>query len=292
MLKKNKICIVCGGIQKHVFEYKNFHYYKCGNCGLVSTYPLPTKSMIKQHYADKFKTGNYKVLREYSKYYLEIYKQLANILGERLALNNKIFRGLKILDIGCFTGEFLEVLAEKGADVYGVELQSDAVAIARKKLPNRIFEVDLNSEEPPKDKFDVITLLGLIEHVHNPVELLKKTAKSLKKGGMIMIQTPDSSSFLAKTMKKYWPPYAPVEHIHLFSRKALEKLLTDLGFSDIKFKSHVKKLPIGYVYSMLQSFGPEFRAIIKPFYSILPEKLTYISLPFYAGEMAVTAKKK
>lgn len=241
----------------------------------------------------KFKKGNYKLLRSYAKKYETIYKQFSEILLNELQKDTKknSTKKLKILDVGCFTGEFLEIMQKKGADVYGLELQKEAVAIANKKLPGRIFKNDIMNDEIPAQQFDVITLFGLIEHVTDPKKLLKKSFHHVKKGGIIMIQTPNSSSLLARILQKYWPPYAPIEHVHLFGEKSIYKALKDSGFTVTLFKPHWKKLPLGYVYEMLQNYGPEFHRIVKPFEPIL-KPFFQLSFRFYVGEMIVIARKK
>jgi len=286
-------CIICNRTQKYLFTYhKSFFYYICTSCVLVSTYPLPTVKMIKEHYKEKFRQGNYQLLREYSDQYKKVYENFAAEL-ERALIDKKInFGELKVLDIGCFTGEFLEILQRKGADVYGIELQKEAVEIANKKLGGRVYKADIMDNEFPNMNFDIISLLGLIEHVTDPIRLLKKCSDLLKKNGIIFIQTPNSGSLFARIMRKYWPPYTPIEHIHLFSRSSLESVLKKEQFTNITFKQSWKKLPIGYVFDMLQNFGPEFYRIVKPFARIVHKIGKNISLPFYIGEMIIIAKKK
>ncbi len=284
-------CITCSGKQKEIFTYKGHHYYRCNSCGLVSTYPYPDKQQIIKHYKKKFEKGNYQLLQTYSSDYKKVYEEFASILEQEMRKNNKnLNKKMKVLDIGCFTGEFLEILLRKGVDVYGLELQKEAVEIANKRLHGKVKRADVMTAPFPKEKFDAITLFGLIEHVTNPAKLIAQCYKLLKKDGIIMIQTPNSSSLFALIMQKYWPPYAPVEHIHLFSRKSLEILLHKNNFSQITFSQSWKNLPVGYVYHMLDNFGPEFRLFFKPFNFFL-SMFGIKSLPFYVGEMIIIAKK-
>ena len=291
MRKLKEVCVVCGTNQRFIFEYQAYYYYRCPSCGLVSTYPLPDSAAIEAHYARKFKEGNYQLFREYSEQYIRVYSGFVQTLDCKLQSYALKFRGLKVLDIGCFTGDFLELLQSRGADVYGLELQGQAVEIANRNLPGRIFKADVFSNDFPQMEFDIITLLAVIEHVIDPVKLLRRSAELLKEGGILMLQTPNSASFLARAMGKLWPPYAPIEHIHLFTRKSLELALRELGFEDITYNPHWKRLPIAYVYNMMQNFGPEFYRLFRPLYLLLPRSTTNISLPFYIGEMSVTARK-
>src|SRR3989344_9672273 len=257
-----KICPVCHSKQKLIFLYQKFYYYRCKNCQLVSAYPLPTPKMIATHYAEKFKKGNYEILSKHPQQYIQVYADFVKTLYNRLhESDGDTLKGKKILDIGCFTGDFLQLLQKKGANVYGLELQNNAVKIANKKLPGRIFQADIMSYKFPKEQYDIITLLGVAEHVIDPLNLLKKSSQLLKKGGIIMIQTPNSSSLLARIAGKYWPPYTPVEHIHIFSKNGLRQALETCGLNDQIYQSHWKKLQVGYVYNNLNNFGPEFHRI-------------------------------
>jgi 2-polyprenyl-3-methyl-5-hydroxy-6-metoxy-1,4-benzoquinol methylase len=196
-----------------------------------------------------------------------------------------------VLDVGCFTGEFLQILKTRGADVYGLELQSRAVEIANRKLDGRVFQADIDQANFPEMSFDLISLLGVIEHVVEPLRLLSRAQELLSPGGLLLIQTPNSGSLLARSMRGLWPPYAPVEHIHLFSRQSLTVALRKLGFAEIIYEAHRKKLPIDYVFNMLQNYGPEFHRLFKPVYTRLSKRLTQLSLTFYVGEMLVIAHK-
>jgi SAM-dependent methyltransferase len=246
---------------------------------------------LESHYAKKFRDGNYQLLQAYSEQYKTIYEGFVRILNDKLRSCGQSLRNQKILDIGCFTGEFLELLHQKGADVYGLELQGEAVDIASRKLPGRIFKADVFSEDFPQIPCDIITLMAVVEHVTDPVKMLQRSTGLLKKGGILMMQTPDSSSFFARIMGKFWPLYAPVEHIHLFSRRSLELSLKELGYVDIEFMPHWKWLPVSYVYNMFQNFGPEFYRLLGPLYKLLPRFIANAQLPFYMGEMIVIAQK-
>ena len=272
-----------------MFKYQGHDYYRCQLCGLVSTHPFPDSATLEAHYFQKFNDGNYRLIREYANEYIRIYNGFVQILECRLQSRQIKWRGLKVLDIGCFTGEFLQLLQDRGAECYGVEFQSQAVEIANQKFPGRVFKGDAFSNEFPSMHFDVITLLGVIEHVLEPVRLLRRCSALLNPGGILMLQTPNSASFLARIMRQLWPPYAPIEHIHIFSAKSLNTCLSELGFEEIIHTSHWKRLPISYVYANSKNFGAEFYRWFKPLF--LPLSKINISLPFYIGEIVVAGRK-
>ncbi|KKQ96762.1 MAG: Methyltransferase type 12 [Candidatus Levybacteria bacterium GW2011_GWA1_39_11] len=287
-----KNCINCGGRQKKAFRYISSTYYKCVNCGLVSTYPIPTKKQIIAHYENQFRSGNYNLLKTNRKKYISVYKELADILIREAGKGKKDLKNFTILDAGCFTGDFLELFKSKGVNFFGIEIQKEAVEIARKKLKNKVVEGDILSYKFNKENYDAITMLGLIEHVTDPMKLLKKARALLKKEGILMIQTPNSGSLIAKIMSKYWPPFSPVEHIHIFSKDGLSETLKTLGFEVAFKKNHWKKLPVEYIFNNLKTFGPEFHKILSKIYPFLPETIKKMTIPAYIGEMIILARKK
>jgi 2-polyprenyl-3-methyl-5-hydroxy-6-metoxy-1,4-benzoquinol methylase len=291
MLNSDNICLVCGDLQTPRFEYQGYYYHQCQTCGLVSTYPLPEEQVVEEHYSHKFIEGNYRLLQDYAEQYRSVYQTFTEVLSKTMKGQGGALTGTSILDIGCFTGEFLELLQAAGADVFGLELQAEAVAIANERLPGRVYKADFFGAEFPQREFDAITLMGVIEHVVDPVSIIKRTHQLLKSEGLIMLQTPNSGALLARLLGKHWPPYQPVEHIHLFSERSLQRLLIDTGFEDIHITNHVKRLPVAYVYAMMANFGTELRKIVAPFYNLLPQAARNVQLPFYIGEMIVTARK-
>lgn len=284
-------CEACGGNLHPWFQRSTFSYVVCGSCKTTVTNPIPTATQINRHYQQKFKAGNYLLLRQFSSSYLRIYQQFVDTLLQLSVFQEHGLKGKKVLDVGCFTGEFLELMDAQGADVYGTELQASAVKIANKKFPGKIFLADVATKDFPKKKFDIVSLLGLIEHVTDPNTLLKQTTKLLKKDGVLLIQTPDAGSWLAKLLGPWWPPLTPVEHIHVFSANGLRTCLIAHGYTDIHIVPHVKWLPVAYVYHQFSNFGTHFLLLLRPFGWFLTRLPAFIVLPFYGGEMIVSARK-
>jgi 2-polyprenyl-3-methyl-5-hydroxy-6-metoxy-1,4-benzoquinol methylase len=271
-------CIVCRETQEGPSIRKGqWSYLRCTSCGLLSSSPIPSSRQIEDHYREKFHVGNYETLRRYASQYRHVYEQMANWVAPK--------QGERMLDVGCFTGDLIDVLRGRGADAYGLELQPEAVQIAQERMPGRVFQADVHGSMFPAGPYDTITMMGLIEHVVDPVNFIRRARSLLTPNGRLLLQTPDASSLLARAMRSHWPPLAPIEHIHLFTRASMRKLLHDFGFSNLKFRAHVKTLPVGYIYENLNNFGPEWRWAFRPVHALLGD----LALPFYGGEMLVSA---
>lgn len=282
-------CPGCGNASIAPLARKGaYTFLQCGRCKLMFIDPLPSEEEIGRHYAAKFAAGNYSTIRAFADEYRPIYRDYVTWMGGMLPLD-----GARTLDIGCFTGDLVALLAEEArADAYGVELQQDAAAIAEARLPGRIFRHNIDHPSPAlaDGSFDAVTMMGLIEHVQEPWHMLRRVRTLLKDGGWVFLQTPNASSWPARLARAAWPPLAPVEHLHLFSEAAVTDALERAGFRMHRIRAHVKRLPVAYVYEMLQHFGPEWRRLLGPPYRALPRRLQRSRAPFYAGEMLVAAQ--
>jgi 2-polyprenyl-3-methyl-5-hydroxy-6-metoxy-1,4-benzoquinol methylase len=249
---------------------------------------MPSEEQIARHYALKFQSGNYSTIRAFAPAYRSVYRQYVTWMGGFTRLQQS-----RCLDVGCFTGELIDLLINEGnADAYGVELQDEAASIAEARFPDRVFRhnIDHPSTFLQDGSFDIITMMGLVEHVQQPGALLSRARALLKPGGWLFLQTPNASSFAARIARAHWPPLAPVEHLHLFSERAIQQALERSGFRLQEIRAHVKRLPLAYVHEMLQHFGPEWRRLLSPLYRVLPPRVQQTSAPFYAGEMLVAAQ--
>jgi 2-polyprenyl-6-hydroxyphenyl methylase/3-demethylubiquinone-9 3-methyltransferase len=107
--------------------------------------------------------------------------------------SSKPFTDLKIIDVGCGGGLVAEPMARMGADMVAIDASEKNIAIAKIHAEKSGLAInyqaiaieDLDKEE----KFDVILLLEIIEHVSNPEELIKNASLLLKENGLIFIAT-------------------------------------------------------------------------------------------------------
>jgi 2-polyprenyl-3-methyl-5-hydroxy-6-metoxy-1,4-benzoquinol methylase len=265
-----------------------YAYYRCRRCGLLALDPLPTLATIEQHYASKFNDGNYQTLLSFAEQYRRVYLDYVKWIGRHVDLAGK-----RSLDVGAFTGELVSALLEAGADAYGVELQTAAVSIAQQRVPDRVFRINIDEASAPfpDGSLDVVTMMAVIEHVQEPTALLKRVRRLLNDNGWLFLETPNASSWPARSARRFWPLLAPVEHLYLFSEAAIRRALALAGFELVEVRPHVKWLSPTYVYEMLRNYGPEWRSVAGPLFSVLPRRVRQGSLfPFFAGEMLVVAR--
>jgi 2-polyprenyl-6-hydroxyphenyl methylase / 3-demethylubiquinone-9 3-methyltransferase len=145
-----------------------------------------------------------------------------------------------ILDVGCGTGIFCELLAGHGAAVTGIDPAKHALAVATRRANAFNLSIDYRAEDvgDVRETFDVVTAMEVIEHVTSPVEFLQECALRVKPGGRLVLSTINRSikSFAyAKVMGEYVLGLLPrgANQWKRFVRpRELETILTQLNFGD------------------------------------------------------------
>jgi SAM-dependent methyltransferase len=150
------------------------------------------------------------------------------------------------LDVGSGIGDMVSVAQENGWKATGLELSETSVAFAKE-----IFNVDLlrQTMEEYRDQHpeligtvDVVSLIGVLEHVVDPVGLLRQANQMLKPGGMVMIQVPNARS-MATMVQETFPQnvfrhMSPIEHIMVFTESSLNRAMANGGFEPLAYWYH------------------------------------------------------
>lgn len=141
--------------------------------------------------------------------------------------------GARLLDVGFGNAAFLELARAAGWQVSGIDPDPVTVAGARE----RGLDVRLGSIEGLDEwdaSFDVITMSHVIEHTHDPRAVVEKAWRLLKPGGRLWIETPNIDSYGHRRFGRSWRGLEPPRHLVIFTWKALQNLLREQSFENIK----------------------------------------------------------
>ncbi|SIQ03409.1 class I SAM-dependent methyltransferase [Maribacter ulvicola] len=142
-------------------------------------------------------------------------------LNKKVHLINKhANQGKGLLDIGCGTGEFLYNAKNKNWKTIGVEVNE----YARRKAIAKNITTFKSLTELDEQKFEVITLWHVLEHLPNLEEQISKIKSLLKKNGTLIIAVPNYKSYDAQYYKQYWAAYDTPRHLWHFSQKAIKEV--------------------------------------------------------------------
>ena len=141
--------------------------------------------------------------------------------------------GASVLDVGCGSGRFLAVARQLGWMVHGIDPDPQARASAN-ALGLPVTDDTLLELADKGQRYDVITLSHVIEHVHRPVDTLRQCRALLKPGGRIWLETPNIGSRGYRRFGRYWRGIEAPRHLVLFTRKSLAGALEAAGFAETR----------------------------------------------------------
>lgn len=256
---------------RHVLDKSaEFGIYRCGECGAIFV-------------------GGVAVDNEYfSRYYQRDYYASwvgGGFVNQMLGLFGRVIIGfkeseilrhasrtnnvkLKILDIGCGSGEFLVNISSCVFEKYGLEVNPQGVARSRERNI-RVFDKELKDAGFGPDYFDVITMWHVLEHLDKPADLLLEACRILKSNGILMIATPNTDSLGFQYGLKNWFHLDSPRHLVLYNRKSLRLLLHKTGFKTAKLKNIFYDFPLDLFWSLRESKRRYFIYPLYPFFKIL-----------------------
>jgi 2-polyprenyl-3-methyl-5-hydroxy-6-metoxy-1,4-benzoquinol methylase len=232
-------CVICGGsaleevrpaeihrLEEVSFSYsfrpehtRTFRIVRCPACTHMFCSPLPAR--VTESYHDV-------VDEEYLKH-AESRRLAAEAVLRTVAAHTT---GRALLDVGCATGDFLVAGREAGFAAEGVELSAWSCAIARERGFVVHDEPLAAFAQHGGQRFDVVSLIGVIEHFTDPRAELENIARLLRPGGLVVIWTGDASSWLPRLLgRKWW--YWQGQHIQYFTRASLARAANLAGFEHV-----------------------------------------------------------
>ena len=211
-------CQICGSDSNvpflavpNRFDIKEtFNLVKCTKCSFVFLNPRPDPEMMGVYYED----DRYQPHRLGDKSYFDRLYHIVrdcNIRYKRYLIERYFQKG-SILDFGCGSGEFLIAMRNAGWQVYGVE------SAQKPRELSKNFMLDVQEKIASfNDKFDVITLWHVLEHIHDIHNMIEKLKERLNKNGILLVAVPNLKSYDAQKFGVYWAAYDAPRHLYHFS---------------------------------------------------------------------------
>jgi 2-polyprenyl-3-methyl-5-hydroxy-6-metoxy-1,4-benzoquinol methylase len=207
---------------------------KCKQCRFVfSAVSIYEYISAGNQYLDKTKTD----------FVIQANKQRLPLLADEIVKKTRLNKG-KVLDFGCGIGLLALCLQEKGFSTYGIE--PSKICLERHKELNITSTDDMHHFEEEKNKFDLVIMKDVLEHVDHPVELLQKVTSFVKPGGYFYIRVPNVY---------HYPLHWSIDtksHVNHFSPKKLSMLLE---------KNKMKKVDFIGVYDISTKVGKLYNSV-------------------------------
>ncbi|QZH74834.1 MAG: class I SAM-dependent methyltransferase [Erythrobacter sp.] len=229
-------CSLCGSRQSFpLFTKRGYRLVQCSDCHLAYIANPPDAEGIKAFYTASssyhdqlLDTGSAQFARQ---------RLVARQHMDMLRKFRPQAKGLRVLDIGCSSGIFLDEARAAGMAPFGAELSPETATFAREHFGLEVHQGDWRDAGYAEASFDIITLFDVIEHLPDPLGELRAIHRLLKPGGLLLQSTPDIDGLFPRLSQKlanrldYWPHPEPPHHLFQFSQATLSAMVEKAGFA-------------------------------------------------------------
>lgn len=214
-------CNLCGSSTQRPWGAKDgWSIVQCAECALVYVNPRLNARGMALAYAEEYFALQYDP--EDTRKRLAMYRiEIADL--------ERTVRGGRILDVGAGRGDFLAALGSHWQK-HGCEVNAVAVEYARTHYGLGLQQGEFRSVSYEGNRFDCVSLRGVIEHLPDPLGDLREAFRVLRAGGVLSLNTPNIDSFCARVYREGFRLVDPRFHIYYFSPRTLTRLLEATGF--------------------------------------------------------------
>lgn len=280
-------CPVCDYSQTARLFFKNNYWInECHRCHHQFAAIAASLDLVEQVYRDSyFQNGG----AGYPDYVGE--KDILINHGRRYArLLTKYIEPGELLDVGAAAGFILKGFSDSGWSGMGIEPNATMVAYGRNNLGLNLQTAALENFQCDH-RFDVISMIQVVAHFFDLHQAIEQARKLTKPNGLILIETWNRDSWLAKLLKSKWHEYNPPSVLHFFSAAGLDQLMIQHGFAKLAAGRPAKRLSGKHAKSILCSnfnkstIGGLAQRVLR----LIPDRLT---LPYPAVDLFWAIFKK
>ncbi|MDI6779052.1 MAG: class I SAM-dependent methyltransferase [Bacteroidota bacterium] len=249
-------CPVCNSTpEKLLWSIENADYRRCTTCDLVFESPRLTEEELKEYYSKEsyFISNNEKQSIGYIDYFSQCNLGLINEHFEIIKKYSSKQIKIKYLDVGSGPGSLVKLASDNGWEASGLEISKWAVDYAKKNNVN-VIEGTLDGVKFIDESFDVISMFDVLEHLSDPYNNIGEIFRILKPGGVLVIETPNTSGFFARFLYKQNSEIVkPRAHICLYSPFTIKFLFSSFKFARVNITTfpYCRKYTAGYVKSLI-----------------------------------------
>jgi 2-polyprenyl-3-methyl-5-hydroxy-6-metoxy-1,4-benzoquinol methylase len=206
-----------------------YRVVRCRACGLRYLSPRPTPQEYSRMYESEYFEGD--------EHYSDHLKAKVPDFRAQYDLIERFSRpGNRLLEIGCATGQFLQIGAQRGWRVTGVEVSRWAARHSRKDFGLNVVIGRFEELAIPPGMFDAMVMTHVLEHLESPRRALRQAWTALKDGGLLFVEVPNQFGELWFRAALPWIKYRAAKrrpmlvHTHFFLPRQFVRLVESSGF--------------------------------------------------------------
>jgi 2-polyprenyl-3-methyl-5-hydroxy-6-metoxy-1,4-benzoquinol methylase len=285
-------CPLCGSRARraHHVHGPSHVLCRCARCGLVYSSIHPTPEALDEIYREGYYTALGRGGEQAEARLRELKRETFRPWLRALA--GVVPRG-RILDVGCARGYVLEAALEEGWEPWGIEVSEEDARAAARRFGGRVHRGVLASAPFEAASFDAVTLLDVLEHDADPLELLRQVRRVLRPGGALFLTTPDLGSLSARVLAHRWVYYNANEHLSFFDRGTLKRALRAVGFEPLKVSRAPKTVSLRLLSTLagIYEHGP-LSSALSLLARTVPRRFLDAKFPLSFGQMCALARAK
>ncbi|MBI2191811.1 MAG: methyltransferase domain-containing protein [Planctomycetes bacterium] len=298
MSHESKGCPLCGhpairallvGTDRARATPEDYAYGRCEGCGLVQQYPLPFPEEIPGLYPEDYRSHDAPAPRRpgaWNRFFIRYFYGVKSVstpaIVRRLlrALSGRVMPGTlephglnRLLDVGCGSGGLLLRYRDLGWDVRGIEISPRACEACRQQ-GLEVHQGTLLERPFPARRFDVILLHHVLEHLLEPVDVLRVAGGYLAVGGKVVVVTPHARAWSFSFFASCWHHLDAPRHLMLYDAKTLRLLGEKAGMSLARLKTLSSPKAWQESRQILRTQGRRLPAGLEPRRSLLESART------------------
>jgi 2-polyprenyl-3-methyl-5-hydroxy-6-metoxy-1,4-benzoquinol methylase len=224
-------CALCGEKRGRVLSRsgrrgKALVTVACAGCGLARVDPMPAGERLKEFYEREYRL-DYKGVRQPKPHQVfragclavERFKTAADLLPAHG----------RILDIGCGAGEWLYVLGRRGYQARGLEADPGYASFGRRELGVEVDCETAGEAQFGEGAFEAITMFHVLEHLREPLEVLRRCREWLAESGVLVLEVPNIASRHQHPVKRFHEA-----HLYGFTPETLALAAARAGFVKLR----------------------------------------------------------
>lgn len=276
-------CGICGSNTSVPWlDRGTWHYRSCTRCTAIRLDPLPADDWAGTFYDRGYFAGGGR--GGYTDYLADEMQHRSNARS-RVALAQRFGAAPPgvWLDVGCATGFTLDEARAAGFTVLGVELSAWARGVASARFGLNVVPTLDEARRALPHGTEVVSLFQVLEHLRDPLAALRDARACLRPNGLLLIETWDRSSLIARLLGRYWHQITPPSVLWLLDRESLTLALERAGFRPRAIVRATKKVSVGWALGILAEkspriLGPALRALAR-------SGLQRLGIPYGLGDL-------
>ncbi len=234
---KDVACLVCGSRDaRPLFTKQGMGFVRCASCSFMYVNPQVDEAVLEEAYKQSRSNDIwFEILKtpDQQKYNVEKYGWFLDRIGEIAP------PPARLLDVGCSLGHFLAMARDRGHETLGLELGEKAAAYARETYGLDVRETRVERLEEPDGSFGAVTLFGVLEHLSDPVGILKVLRRLVKPDGVLAMLVPNNHSLVARMLHGEAFGFDGRNHLGYYTKETLALALDTAGFVPVSMTTHV-----------------------------------------------------